>query len=438
MSRRNPVFSGSGESIDVIGSATWHSLAWLLVANSVGLLLATLLLFPSLNHSLGEWTYGRWMPLHLNLQLYGWCSLPLVAWLLKVYRVDTTPARRWSRSALWAWSAGLAAGAVSWLTGHTSGKLFLDWQGYARVLFPLATFFLWLVLAWSLRLHWHSAENSSRPQRLAKVSGLVMLLFVPASLYWAADPKFYPPVNPDTGGPTGASLLESTLGIVSILLILPYGCDRPLRRGKEFIIAAWYLFAVEIGLSLSIGRDNVSHRQPLQFLGLGSLLPWIFLTPAYFKSFVWPANSRRWLKALLFWWGLLVTSAWLIFLPGLLDRFKFTDGLVGHSHMAMAGFVSSMNILVLVTLLGERRHIFDSLWAFVAWQAGTLGYVAAMFFAGSIEGRNPTFNFVPGEMRDLIYLLRLGCGALMTAAAVNWFWQITKQPQPAALSEHAK
>lgn len=423
---------------EVLSDAAWHSLAWLFIANGVGLLLATLLLFPGLNRHLGAWTYGHWMPLHLNLQLYGWCSLPLVAWLLKAYRVESTAAARWSRPALWAWSAALAFGAFSWLAGHTGGKIFLDWQGYARVLFPLATFFLWLVLAWSLRCDWRSAENISRLERFAKIFGLLVLLSVPATLYWAADPKIYPPVNPDTGGPTGASLLESTLGIVIVLLILPYGLGRKLRGGQEWIHAAWCLFAVETTLSLSLGRENASHRLPMQFLGLGSLLPWIFLMPMYFKSFGWPDNSRLWLNALFFWWGLLLASAWTIFLPGLLDRFKFTDGLVGHSHMAMAGFVSSMNIFLLANLLGEKRRVFDSRRAFCAWHAGTLGYIAAMFFAGSIEGRNPAFNFVPSEMREAVYAFRLACGALMTAAALHWLWRATRLNPSAGPVENVK
>jgi cytochrome c oxidase cbb3-type subunit 1 len=126
---------------------------------------------------------------------------------------------------------------------------------------------------------------------------------------------------------------------------------------------------------------------------------------------------------MLFWWGLLLASAWTIFLPGLLDRFKFTDGLVGHSHMAMAGFISSMNIFLLVTLLGEQRCVFDSRWAYVAWQAGTLGYVVIMFLAGWLESDDHAFNFVPGAARDSIYLFRLFCGSLMMAAAGHWLYR---------------
>lgn len=53
--------------------------------------LAIVLLIPSAGGWLGEWTYGRWMPVHLNFQLYGWLNMPLVAWLLKLYRADQPP-----------------------------------------------------------------------------------------------------------------------------------------------------------------------------------------------------------------------------------------------------------------------------------------------------------------------------------------------------------
>ena len=59
----------------VLAFAVWHNLFWLVLANAVGVLLATLLIVPRLNNILGEWTYGRWMSVHINLQLYGWCSL---------------------------------------------------------------------------------------------------------------------------------------------------------------------------------------------------------------------------------------------------------------------------------------------------------------------------------------------------------------------------
>ncbi len=99
-----------------VASAAWHSLFWLVIANAIGVLIAILLLFPGLNKQLGEWTYGRWIMVHMNLELYGWTSLPLVGFLFKVYGADRGPAAKWCRPVLWVWSAALGVGALSWLS----------------------------------------------------------------------------------------------------------------------------------------------------------------------------------------------------------------------------------------------------------------------------------------------------------------------------------
>jgi cbb3-type cytochrome oxidase subunit 1 len=44
-----------------VAGAVWHALAWLVFGNAIGVMIAILLLAPSLNVWLGEWTYGRWM-----------------------------------------------------------------------------------------------------------------------------------------------------------------------------------------------------------------------------------------------------------------------------------------------------------------------------------------------------------------------------------------
>lgn len=40
-------------------------------------------------------------------------------------------------------------------------------------------------------------------------------------------------------------------------------------------------------------------------------------------------------------------SGWLTFLPGIPERLKFTNGLVAHAHLAMAGVVTSVNGMIL-------------------------------------------------------------------------------------------
>ncbi len=405
----------------VMAATAWHSLLWLVVANCVGVLLATMLLLPRIDPLLGDWTYGRWMPVHMNLQLYGWCSLPLVGFLFVVYGVRRVPAARWASPVLWLWSAALGVGSSSWLSGHSSGKLFLDWTGYSRVLFPCALLCLWGLLAAAFVIEYRGRTSSLLTARTLKFAGLALLLLVPALIYIASSPALYPPVNPDTGGPTGASQLESTLVIIAILLLLPFGISDRERRGSPTIALAWIVFAAECLLSLGLGRADVSHHKPTQWISLGSLLVWIPLTPAYYSGFHWHENTRRWRIAFLCWWSILVPTGWMLFLPGVLDHFKFTDGLVGHSLLAMAGFVSSLLIFVLVQLMGKDGWIFNRSWSFYLWQASVAAYVAIMFFAGWREGSDPSFSITPGPLRNSIYALRLLLGILILVASLDWF-----------------
>jgi cytochrome c oxidase cbb3-type subunit 1 len=403
-----------------VALAAWHSLTWLVVANGVGVLLATMLLVPTLNSVFGEWTYGRWMSVHMNLQLYGWCSLPLVAFLFSAYRADRPSTAAWCRPALWLWSVGLAIGSISWLTGHSSGKLFLDWVGFPRVFYPLALIGLWLVLLMAFLRERNSVPRQSTATHILKIAGLILLPLVPVALYIASNPAFYPPINPDSGGPTGASQLESVLLIIAILLLLPYGLTRPKQSHRRTKILAWAIFAAEALLCLGLGRADISHHRPVQYISLGSLLVWLPLTPAYFNAFHWHPATRRWRIAFLAWWSVLIPTGWCLFLPGVLDHFKFTDGLVGHSLLAMAGFTSSLLIFVLVQLMGTDAWMFNRTWSFYLWQGSVLAYVLIMFTAGWFEGSDPAFTIVPGLLRNSIYALRLFLGLLLLASSAEW------------------
>ena len=403
-----------------IAAAAWHAFLWLVIGNAIGVMLALLLLVPSLNAALGEWTYGRWMMVHVNILLYGWCSLPMLGWLFRIYGADRGPVAAWCRPVLWTWSTALLIGSLTWLDGHSSGKLFLDWSGFARFAFPAAMLALWLVLAASLALAWKSARNKFWSTHAVKLIGLAVLLAVPFAIYIASGPGFYPAINPATGGPTGESQLESSLGVVAILLIVPFGVARrqPGRNGP--LTASVIVFAAESLLCASMSRGDVSHHLPSQYLSLGSLLAWLPIAPAFYATFQWHDNTRAWRTALLWWWAFLVVSGWVMFLPGVLDHFKFTDGLVGHSLVAVAGFLTALLAVVLVQLLGDDGWILTRRWSFHMWNWSVLAYVVLMFIAGSIEGNDPAFTSVPGLTRNILYSLRLVTGILMLISSVEW------------------
>ncbi len=423
--------SGQHASPGVAG-AVWHSLVWLVIGNAIGVMLAVLLLLPELNPWLGEWTYGRWMMVHMNVALYGWCSLPMIGFLFKVYGADRTKPAAWCRAVLWLWSGALIAGSISWLSGQSSGKLFLDWSGYARVLFPLAMVALWIVLI----LAFARTPNSSPAARAAKIVGLVILAAVPFAIFFATSPNVYPAVNPDTGGPTGASQLESSLGIVLILLVLPFGVTRRINGRNRMVALSWIVFLAEAALCTLMSRSDISHHMPSQYLSLASLLLWLPLIPAYYAAFQWHAATRRWRIAMFWWWGGLVVSGWAFFLPGILDRIKFTDVLVGHSLTAVAGFLTALLVFVMIQLIGEKdAWIFNRTWSFHAWNMGVLAYVVIITIAGFIESDNPAFTIVPGVARNILYFVRLLTGIAMLAGSAEWLVAASSLP---ALARPAK
>lgn len=414
--------SAQSDPSPAVAAAVTHALFWLVADNAIGTMIAVLLLLPGLNPLLGEWTYGRWMMVHMNTALYGWCSLPMLGFLFRAYGVERGALRLLARPVVWLWSAALAAGCYSWLSGASSGKLFLDWSGYARIAFPLAMAALWLLLVLAF---FDERGKIGRPRWSAtagKLAGLAVLGMVPFALYYASSPALYPAFNPGSGGPTGASQLESSLGVVLILLAVPFGLTRRLPGHARILSLAWGLLAAESIFCLFLGRADASHRLPLQYLGLGSILVWLPLVPAYYRAFAWGAATRSWKRAFLCWWGGLVVTGWVFFLPGVLDRFKFTDGLVGHSLTAVAGFLTALLIFVMIQLLGdEHAWIFTRTWPFYAWNLGVFAYVAVMTATGWIEGGNPGFTMAPGTLHHALYFVRLLTGLAMLAASVEWW-----------------
>lgn len=405
--------------------ATVHALGWLGAAVCVGLLMALLLLFPGMGAALGPLTYGRWVPLHLNLVLYGWLALPLVALLFRAFLPDD--GARGAELAVQVWSASLILGAAAWLAGQTTGKAFLDWKGAARIAFLGNLLFLAGVLAAALVRR--SRSGMARAKRAGLWSFWSLLLAVPAAMAFATSPRTYPPINPATSGPTGASLLGSTLSVIAIFagtpLLLGLPAAVPLRRPA---IEAFGALAAHTVLFAAAGQGDHSHREPLQIAAVASLLVWIWLLPRWLRCFAWPPASRRWRLAFLAWGAVLVATAVPMFLPGLLDRIKFTNALVGHAHLAMAGMATAFAGLLLVVLNQETRlaGVLDERTAFLSWNAGSAVHVAALAAAGGLEALDPGVVFRGDPRITALYGLRALAGAAMAFAAARWIGRASR------------
>ncbi len=428
---------------------TLHALGWLAAGNAAGLLLATLLLVPDLGGALGPLGYGRWMPVHLDAQLYGWCALPLVGLLFRLYLPGGARGDRLAAVALAAWSGALAAGCASWLAGRTGGKPFLEWSGPARWLWLGQLGLLLAVLAggfasWLRTGRLRTARRAGQIPRRAEIAGRAALLAglaaVPVALWAATRPEAYPPVNPASGGPTGVSLLGSTLGIVWLLVASPWllGLEPRAAAGargaaRRLVAALALHTAAFVALAAFAGGDR-SHHEPLQIAALASVALWPLPLIRHLRRWHWPAGAGRWPAALGAWGLLLAATAVPTFLPGVLERWKFTDALVGHAHLAMAGMVTSFGVLALASLLrgGRLDGLFAARRPFALWHGGGAAMLAAMLAAGTVEGTDPAAAVRGGALVTALYGVRWAAGAAMLAASAAWLRAALAGRVPAA------
>jgi cytochrome c oxidase cbb3-type subunit I len=401
------------------GMTALYSMFWLLASNIVGLWLASLLIWPGLGKFAGEFTYGRWMPIHMDWQLYGWCSLPLVGLLMRYFLSDIFKVD--AHLGFLVWSIALGLGGILSLNGIVSGKLFLNWSSIGRIAFPVAQTVLWAILANGWYARWQRIGRMDL-KFFFQLGMLILLLVSPLALFWTAGNDVYPPIDPESGGATGHSLLASSLGVIGIFGVFPLLLKlkpRSVARSRQIVYAVAFVISLSIWLLLDHG--NASNTQTGQVLGLGILVFWAPLVALYYHAYHWPAGLRKWLHAFFFWLAFLTLNGFINFLPGILDVMKFTNGLVAHAHLAMAGMVSAFNILILGTI-GHTED--DDPWcdtlAFWLWQSGVFLYVIAMTIQGVREGLDPTVLFEGNSVTTFFYSLRLVAGGIIIAANLRW------------------
>lgn len=406
-----------------------HAFSWLLAGNAAGVLMAALLLFPALGAALAPLTYGRWAAVHIDAQIYGFCSLPLLGLLFHLY----SPPHEHPRLVFWVlrvWSGALAFLAVSSLTGHSSGKVFAEWTGAARWVFGsalvLAAVALVSAYARRLQLFRRGGLAASRASLVVLGCGLAALLPAPAGLLLAASPSVYPPIDPGSGGATSGNTLASVLGVALLLALSPFLAGLRPRDGGRFsllvaaALAGHFLF---VGL---LGSGDHRQAEPLQQAALWSSLIWLPLLWEHLRRFPWPRSCRPWVLAMGAWGLVLALTGLLAGLPGVAARIKYTNFLVGHVHAAVAGLVTAW-LFVLLAVVGRARGLppaalgaFADLPAFIAWQAGSVLHIGALLALGWAEGRSPGLLWSGAPAVAWAYGLRLAGGLAMTFASWRW------------------
>jgi cytochrome c oxidase cbb3-type subunit 1 len=206
--------------------------------------------------------------------------------------------------------------------------------------------------------------------------------------------------------------------VVGLMLLLPR-VVAGVGKGK----AGWGTWAyfgfcwVFFGVTEAVGGTHFDWWQNFSLL---LMPPWAWLLARDWQGFSWPRDSRVWRVAMFCWWGLLVLTGYLMYFPWILDRIKFTQGLVAHSHLAMAGFTTSFCALLVVFLTGKRVGGMVSV---VLWHLAVVVMIVTLAAMGWREGSGQSWMLINPTWRELGLAVRGACGVAMLSVSCVWLTQ---------------
>jgi cytochrome c oxidase cbb3-type subunit 1 len=210
--------------------------------------------------------------------------------------------------------------------------------------------------------------------------------------------------------------------VIGMMLLLPRIAGLPTKPSGSK--RTWGFFGICMAVFIMTEAMGGTHFDVWQIGAMLCLVPWAWIIPKDWKNFTWPAETLAWRIAAMTWWGILVISGVTMFFPSLLDHLKFTQGLVAHSHLAMAGFTTSFCALLMVSVTNKK---IGGGFTISLWNAAALGMIVVLAWMGWREGDSCSWMVSNPAWRQAGFVLRTMFGAVMlTTSAVWWIQWIRK------------
>ncbi|MCG8590696.1 MAG: cbb3-type cytochrome c oxidase subunit I [Proteobacteria bacterium] len=432
---------------------------WLLVGTAAGLLAALKLNWPDLL-PYSFLSFGRIRPIHTNTVFWGWSSMALAG--IALYVVPrTSRTTLWSPRlawlALWLWHAAAVLGLVTLAAGITRGP-----QEYREWVWPVASLFGAGVVLNGVNVYCTIATR--RIPEIYISNWYILGAFVWLSILFVTG---YVPLYQDGLGNiviqgyymhTAVGMWFTMLALGLSYYAIPRLLGRPIYSYALGVLGFWtnMLFYTLIGAHHFIFSPVPWWLQTTAILfSVGMMVPvWtgagnLLLT----LRGGWARVRRSYALPFLFVGVLFYGIA---SLQGTLEAFRtaniywhFTNFTVGHSHVAMYGFIAMVAwgaVYGLVPRLTGREPspVAVGVHFWVAF-VGFLVYVVSISIAGVLQG----FSWVAGESfiasviaAEPMWLWRTVGGILMVASHVVFAWNVWEMrthpsaaPESAALEE---
>jgi cytochrome c oxidase cbb3-type subunit 1 len=396
---------------------------WLLVGTVYGLLAAIKLYWPEALE-VPLLSFGRIRPIHTNVVMLGWCSMGMVGMALFVISRTSKVSLyrpRVARAGLFAWNLSMVLAVITLSIGATRGP-----QEYRELLTPIMALY-----AAGLLAIFYSAYGTVARRKTPEI--YVSNWYILGAFCWLTTIVViaYVPFFQEGMGniviqgyymhnAVGMWFTPMVLGLT--YYALPRMLGKPIYSYALGVLAFWtaILFYTLIGAHHFIFSPVAWWVQTTAILfSVGMMVPvW-----AGFGNFFLTARGS-WHKvrrsyAIIFLlvgiWGYALSST-----QGTIEAFRsaniywhFTNFTVGHSHLAMYGFVTFCiwgvvyGLLPKITGRGPSEAAMG-IHFWLAFLGGSL-YVVAISIAGILQGA----SWVAGE----------SCIATVDAAAPMWLWR---------------
>ena len=445
--RRDPSLRPSGatdtETVRITYAYLVSATLWLIVGTAAGLVVALKLNWP-------DWlavpwlSFGRLRPIHTNTVFWGWSSMALVG--LANYVVPRTsgtglwsPRLAWG--CLWIWHAAVLLGGVTLAAGITNGP-----QEYREWVWPAALLFGLGVVGNGLNLY-QTVSN----RRLAEIyvsNWYILGAFCWVTVLWTLGhlPVFESGIsNVVIQGyymHTAVGMWFTMLALGIAYYAIPRLLSRPVYSYALGVLGFWtnMLFYTLIGAHHFIFSPVAWWLQTAAILfSVGMMVP------------VWTGSGNL-LLTFRGAWGVVRRSYALPFLAtgvlfyalasmqGTLEAFRaaniywhFTNFTVGHSHLAMYGFIAMVAwggaYGLVPRLTGNEPHPVAVGIHFWLASVGLIVYFVSTSVAGVLQG----FSWVAGESflasviaSEPMWLWRTVGGLLMVASHLLFAWNVAE------------
>jgi len=406
----------------VYNSLCWAAL-WLLIGTLYGLLAAVKLYWPEV-WEFSIFSFGRIRPIHTNVVMLGWSSFALVAMAhFVVSRTSKVPMQevRLARIGNYLWNIALFLGLVTLSLGLSRGP-----QEYRELIWPIA-----LMYGLGLACHFFSIYSTVAKRKTHEI--YISNWYILGAFCWMMilfTIAYLPFYQSGMGNiviqgyymHTAVGLWFTPIALGITYYALPRMLNKPIYSYALGVLGFWtnMLFYTLIGAHHFIFSPVPWWLQTTAILfSIGMLVPVWSGAGNYFLTVRGSWDKVRSNYAIIFLlvgiWGYALSST-----QGTMEAFRsaniywhFTNFTVGHSHLAMYGFVAFIIWGFIYGLLpritGHKpSQASMSLHFWLAFIGGST-YVISVSIAGILQG----ISWVAGE--PFI--------ASVEAAAPLWMWR---------------